>query len=158
MDTTAKTTVETTTKSGRAGRAEYYVILVTRPPIHSYGVVSDKFCTPPDQPSAIPWDSTSLDDIPPMLASLHFRRHFALCLVPRRVWSSLDKTLAEKLKGQPFWDYHGDNTNSSRGTTWSTETIREINAIQNLGITASGERESADLCTECKLLQRGERG
>ena len=36
----------------------YQVLLVTRPPIHAYGVISDEFCTPLDQPPAVPWGLT----------------------------------------------------------------------------------------------------
>jgi hypothetical protein len=86
-----------------------------------------------------------------MLPSLHFRRHFALCLIPREVWSCQTKTLAEKFEGQLFWDYHGDDTNYSRGTVWSSDRIRNINAIQYLGVALSGE-DAANLCTECKPL------
>jgi len=98
----------------------------------------------------MPWDSTSTDSIPPILASLRFRRHFALCLIPSSIWNSETKTLAEKFEGQLFWDYHGDDTSSSRGTVWHSNTIRKINAILELGVALSGD-EAADLCTECKL-------
>jgi hypothetical protein len=127
----------------------YQVLLVTQPPIHAYGVISDEFCTPLDQPSAVPWGLTDPDSIPPLLPALHFRRHFALCLVRREVWTSRTKSLADKFEDQLFWDYHGNHTTCSQGTTWPSESIRKINAIQDLGIALSGE-DAANLCTECK--------
>jgi len=132
-------------------RQAYQVLLVTRPPIHAYGVVSDGFCAPLDRPSAVPWSSTDLDSIPPLLPALHFRRHFALCLIRREVWTSPTKTLAEKFEGQLFWDYYGNDTGCSRGAAWLPDTIRDINAIQDLGIAVSGE-DAASLCSECKRL------
>lgn len=71
--------------------------------------------------------------------------------MPNEVWSSQSKTLAEKFEGQLFWDYHGDNTKYSRGIVWSSDNIRNINAIQELGIALSGE-DATKLCTECEPL------
>ncbi|KAH8880840.1 hypothetical protein GQ53DRAFT_833014 [Thozetella sp. PMI_491] len=130
-----------------SGRLEYCVVLVTRPPIHSYGTVSDGFCTPPDLPQAIPWSEVDLASIPSMLPSLHFRRHFAICLVPKDIWTSRTITIFQKLDGQLFWDYYGNNTNYSRGAVWPSNTVRQINAIQDLGVALSGE-DAANLCTE----------
>ena len=124
---------------------------MTLPPVHGYGAVTGTSFTPDDKPEALPWDSTDLDAIPPMLPSLHIRRHCALCLMRREIWKSPTTSLAGKFEGQPFWDYHGNDTDSSRGTGWPTDTIRKINGIQDLGIAVSDE-DAVTQCTECKFL------
>jgi hypothetical protein len=129
--------------------SKYYAILLTTPPVHAYGVASDKFCTPPDRPSRIPWNSTDTHLIPSMFASLVFRRHFALCLVLKEVWESKSKTLAEKFENQLFWDHCGNNFKDSRGATWSPRRIAEVNAIEELDIIAS-DGNATDLCTKRK--------
>ncbi|KAH7155696.1 hypothetical protein B0J13DRAFT_672671 [Dactylonectria estremocensis] len=116
---------------------KYYAILVTTPPVHVYGPVSDHLHKAPDRPETIPWNATSTSSIPPILASLAFRRHFALCLVPTGLWESKTKTLAKKIDGQLFWDYSGDMSSSSRGAAWSPNRVSSINAIQELGIVGS---------------------
>jgi hypothetical protein len=131
------------------GPTEYYVLLVSKPAVHAYGIISDQFCSSKDQPKDIPWDSPDTHSIPPMLPSLRFRRLFALCLLPRKVWESQTKTIAQKLSGQLFWEYHGSDTDFSQAKAWSDNEIRSINAIQDLGVALSGE-DAAELCTECK--------
>jgi hypothetical protein len=86
-----------------------------------------------------------------MLPSLHFRRRFALCLIPSEVWSDKSMTLAEKFEDQLFWDYNGADTKSSRGVAWSSDTIHTINAIEDLGI-ALWDEHATNMCTECKSL------
>ncbi|KAH7156491.1 hypothetical protein EDB81DRAFT_392764 [Dactylonectria macrodidyma] len=124
----------------------YYAILVTTPPVHVYGPVSDHLHTAPDRPETIPWNSTSTSSIPPILASLAFRRHFALCLVPTGLWESKTKTLAEKFDDQLFWDYSGDMSSSSRAAAWPRNRVSTINAIQELGIVGSNCNAIVD-CT-----------
>ncbi len=151
IDTDMVPTNDAATPPRRPRNSEYHVILVTRPPVHAFGVISDRFCAPADLPSPIPWDSADPSSIPaPMLPALRFRRHFALCLVPSEVWSDRTRPLVEKFKDQMFWEYHGDATTSSRGGTWPLKVIREINAIEDLGIAGFG-RDTPRLCTECKL-------
>ena len=122
----------------------YLAILVTTPPVHNYGPVSDQLYTKVDKPEPILWSSTETDtrSIPPMAASLTFRRHFAVCLVLDTAWASRRTTLKEKLTGRLFWD-HGGNTPSSRAAAWSPERIANINAMQVLGPVVGTEKEDA---------------
>ncbi|KAH8734616.1 hypothetical protein BGZ61DRAFT_127063 [Ilyonectria robusta] len=142
------TASDTTTKSKGTflRHTKYYAILVTTPPVHIYGPVSDHLHTAPDRSEKIMWNSTSPDSIPPMLASLAFRRHFALCLVPQGVWESKTKTLTEKFDGQVFWDYSGDEPDNSRAVAWPPSRISDINAIQELGIIDS-DGDAVATCT-----------
>ncbi|KAK3294453.1 uncharacterized protein B0H64DRAFT_400737 [Chaetomium fimeti] len=130
-------------------RQNYLAILVTTPPIHTYGPVSDRLCnTTSEEPEPIPWASTSTNSIPSLLASLAFRRHFAVCLVAEENWRCTTTTLKEKLTGQPFWDHCGDNIGSppgSRASTWSPDRISQINALQVLGVVA-GDQEPTEIC------------
>lgn len=84
-----------------------------------------------------------------MLASLAFRRHFALCLVPKGVWESKTKTLTEKFDGQLFWDYSGGELDNSRAVAWPPSRISDINAIQELGIIDS-DGDAVATCTSRK--------
>lgn len=128
---------------------KYYAILVTTPPVHMYGYLSDKLCAPPDRPAVINWNYKGRNNIPSMVASLAFRRHFALCLVRKEVWESTNKTLAQKFENQLFWDYYGQSTQYSRASCWSLRNIITINAIQELGIVKS-DKDATQKCTECK--------
>jgi hypothetical protein len=134
----------------RPSRRKYCVILVTIPPVHDYGPVSDKLYTKPDQLSPIPWTSASTAYIPSMLASLVFRRHFALCLVLKEVWKSESMTLAQKFEVSSFWDHCGDTKDGSRAATWPTTRVATINVFWKLGIIVS-KSEASDLCTRLSL-------
>ncbi|KAE8445965.1 hypothetical protein EG329_012744 [Mollisiaceae sp. DMI_Dod_QoI] len=134
---------------------KYHAVLVTTAPVHVYGVVSDSFCKPPDLPPRIPWSSTGTHPIPSMLASLVFRRHFALCLVLKEVWESKSKTLAEKFEGQLFWDHCGDAIQGTRAAAWSLHRIVEVNAIEELGIIAL-DGDATDLCTKLYIQLRSD--
>ncbi len=135
-------------------RQNYLAILVTTPPIHNYGPVSEHlYRTRPDKPGRIPWASTDTDSIPPMLASLVFRRHFAVCLVTEEAWKCSTTTLREKLTGQLFWDHcggSGGKISGSRGSTWSSGRVSQINALQVLGAVVVGDQDAAEACTCCK--------
>ncbi|KAH6856229.1 hypothetical protein B0I37DRAFT_71751 [Chaetomium sp. MPI-CAGE-AT-0009] len=130
-------------------RQKYLAVLVTTPPIHNYGPVSDRlYSTTTDEPAPIPWASKDTNSIPSMLASLVFRRHFAVCLVPEDAWRCTTTTLKEKLTGQLFWDHCGDisgSTLSSRASTWGPYRISQINGLQVLGVVA-GDQEAAEIC------------
>jgi hypothetical protein len=60
-------------------------------------------------------------------------------------------TLSQKLEGQPFWNYFGDDCASSRAAAWPKNRIQQINGIQDLGIAMSGV-VATDLCTECEFF------
>ncbi|KAK3309979.1 uncharacterized protein B0T15DRAFT_488675 [Chaetomium strumarium] len=126
----------------------YLAILVTTPPIHTYGPVSEKLYTTADEPKPIPWTSTDAETVPSMMTSLAFRRHFALCLVDEKVWRSRKTTVAEKLSGQLFWDYCGDSeTNLGAGpSSWPPSRIAQINALQVLGVVP-GKGDATSTCT-----------
>lgn len=137
------------------GRQNYLAILVTTPPVHEYGPASERlYSTAPGRPGPISWVSTETDSIPPMLVSLVFRRHFAICLVAEAAWRSTTTTLQEKLAGQLFWDHCGDGEGSpgSRASTWTPGRIGQINALQVLGLVVADE-DAAEICTSCELLQ-----
>jgi hypothetical protein len=140
-------------------RQKYLAILVTTPPIHNYGPVSDRlYNTSADEPGPIPWTSTETDSIPSMLASLVFRRHFAVCLVAQDTWRSPKTTLKEKLTGQLFWDHCGDSSGGhpgSRASTWSPSRISQINALQVLGVVVGdADKEAPEICTSRKFPWR----
>jgi hypothetical protein len=97
-----------TTPSAAPSGLRYYAILVTTPPVHVYGLVSDQICAVPDRPSLIPWSATATDSLPAILPNLTFRRHFGVCLIPKHVWESQNMTLSEKFQGQLFWDHRGE--------------------------------------------------
>jgi hypothetical protein len=123
---------------------KYIAILVATSPIQNYGLVSALLYTTVDHPEPIPWSATDTTTccIPPMLVSLAFRRHFALCLVPESVWESKTTALREKLTGALFWD-HGGSTPSSNAAVWPPDRIGKINAIQVLGSVGADEDATA---------------
>ncbi len=119
----------------------YLALLITTPPIHTYGPVSDRLYTTPDTPPPIRWSSTDTTarSVPPLLpSSLAFRRHFALCLVPETVWRSGRMTVKEKLERGLFWDHGGGCVESSKGEKWEGEGVRRVNGVQVLGRVEGG--------------------
>jgi hypothetical protein len=130
---------------------EFYAVLVTTPPVHMYGPISDQFATQRGRPREISWRSKRTRSIHPMLPSISFRRHFALCLVAKQVWESRAICLDEKFRGQLFWDYCGDQATSSRAAIWDPARIRSIELIQELGIIVS-DQDASVICSTRKLF------
>lgn len=61
------------------------------------------------------------------------------------------KLLSNNLKSSYSETTTVTHTNCSRGTVWSSDRIRSMNAIQDLGVALSGG-DAANLCMECKQL------
>ena len=125
---------------------EYYAMLVTTPPIHVYGAISDRLSNSHITPEPLPWDSYSTSFIPTLLPSLVFRTHVAFCLVRKSDWESRRLTLFEKLQNQRFWDLQGENSGDV-GALWSKDQIAKIDRIENLGIVDLG-KDAVDVCMQ----------
>ncbi|KAK3901753.1 hypothetical protein C8A05DRAFT_34551 [Staphylotrichum tortipilum] len=138
--------------AANAPPSHHLALLVTTPPIHTYGPVSDRLytTTPSSPPPPIRWSSTDVSarSVPPLLpTSLAFRRHFALCLVPEAVWKSGKMTVREKLQGGLYWDHGGGCVEGSAGRGWEGERVGSVNGVQVLGRVEGGLERCEEVYT-----------
>jgi hypothetical protein len=99
---------------------------------------------------AIDWDSTDIDTIPTMKSHISFVRHFAVCLIDDDIWTKSTYTLLEKFMTARFWEHPGASSGSEaqqrNSTCWSEADIKQIDAIQEVGITRLNLNEIRENC------------
>lgn len=138
------------TRDAKPRCTKYYALLVTTPPVHFYGAVSDHLSNFQANLQPLPWASYTTDSIPPLLNSLVFRTHLAFCLVRKADWESCSLTLFQKLQNQRFWDLQGQDTGDI-GVSWSRDQIAKIDRIENLSLVDM-DKDVVEICTQCKLM------